>query len=125
MVKIGPLPTEYQRRDVVNLIYGAAIEEMVFTKSDMFAKVTFCTTEQCKKYYDSAPNGIDLPNSKKTVFIELDPLVMPVVGLSKQYQEAGVTRVIQVSLRKIVVHSSDLQTCFGRVLESLTSLCSS
>jgi protein-S-isoprenylcysteine O-methyltransferase len=90
---VGDLKTVHQ---VQALVWGGPIES--FHPAEIgkdFAMVKFMTAAGCRKYFDATENGIELPNTKKVVFVERQPGPNSVNDVLQNCIEGGVTRCVR------------------------------
>lgn len=63
-VKLSNLPSKATLKNIVSLVWGGNVQEIVYKDGQSWAEVLFVNPEDCKRYYDSTPNGIEFPGSK-------------------------------------------------------------
>lgn len=94
MIKgVGDLKTVHQ---VQALVWGGAVESIhpAETGKD-FAMIKFMTAAGCRKYFDTTENGIEVPNTKKVVFVERQPGPNSVNDVLQNCIDGNVTRCVR------------------------------
>jgi len=73
-VKLSNLPSGAALKNVASLVWGGNIQEFNFTPGNSWAEVLFLHPNDCKKYFDATPNGVQYPSqTDRFVTIELCP----------------------------------------------------
>lgn len=94
-VKLSNLPSRATLKNVVGLVWGGTIQEFVYTDGQSWAEVLFVDPDDCKRYYDSTPNGIVYPGSKdRHIEVEACPPESARNNV-KEILEKGMTRCVR------------------------------
>lgn len=95
-VKLSNLPMKAKLKDIVGLVWGGNIQEVVYTPGQSWAEVLFANPDECKNYYDATPNGIVFPGSKDR-HVEVEACAPESArGNVKEILEKGMTRCVRV-----------------------------
>lgn len=73
---LSGVPSTFRVRNVADLVYGGALDSIVYAAGNPTAAITFCVPEDAKKFHNATPNGIQLPEGG-AVFVDLDKQVVP------------------------------------------------
>lgn len=95
-VKLTNLPVKANLKRIVRLVWGGSVLDFIYTDGQPCAEVLFVKPEDCKRYFDSTPNGIEYPGSKdRHIDVEACP-PEPARGNVQEILARGMTRCVRV-----------------------------
>lgn len=95
-VRLSNLPSKAELKKIVGLVWGGNIQEFIYTPGQSWAEVLFINPDDCKRYYDSTPNGVVYPSSKdRHIEVEACP-PESARGNVKEILEKNMTRCVRV-----------------------------
>lgn len=89
------LPLNASISTVAGLVFGAKIEEIVYKPKSAFAIVLLLDANECLKLYKATGNGIEWPDKKRNIWVEIGQEVNPLTGKEQNMIEKEWTRVIR------------------------------